>query len=199
MKNSRLLWAALVLFLCTGPIFGQEATTQSTARVDESTLAIEDSAPAGPAGDTAIGAFSAWDFIRMILILCAVVAAIYGVVYVIKRSGGPKFQENRLIRVLSTQVLSNGRSLFLVEIGNQVFLVGSSDSAVSLVSEITDSETLDGLKLQAQGTAGGERRRFGDVMSAVFGRGTALGKSGLPGLADPTGFLRQQRQRLKTM
>ena len=211
MKKKILIFSLLALWLYAGPIIAQEnpgeseTSTESPAigvspdRVDETTLAID--IPGGGAGeaDGSLNVFSAWDFIRMILILGAVVAAIYVIVYMLRRKGGPRFQENRLIRILSTKVLSSGRSLFLVEIGQQVFLVGSADNGVGLVSEITDKETLDALHLQAESSEGGEpRRRFGEILGAVFGR-VQGGKLATPSLTDPAAYIRQQRQRLKSM
>lgn len=130
----------------------------------------------------------------MVLILLAVIGAIYGIFFLLKKTGSPRFQENKLIRVLSSRNLTNSRSLHLVEVGNEVFLVGSAENNVNLVATITDKETLDSLKLQATNTDASERRGFGDVFGQVFGKGQPA--TGRP-LLDPVAFLKEQRKRLK--
>jgi len=163
--------------------------------VDERTLSIDTPSGAGGPGDTKLGVFTAWDFIRMALILAAVVGVIYGIFFILKRSGNPKFQENRLIKVLSSKSISGSRALHLVEVGNQIFLVGSSENGVNLVSEILDKETLDGLKMQSASAESGERKSFSEILTSVFG------KSGGPRSVggDSMSFLRDQRQRVKNM
>jgi flagellar protein FliO/FliZ len=163
------------------PIFAQDA--------DETQLTIEEAADTASTASDALGVFTAWDFIRMILILGAVIAVIYLVFYLLKRSGNPRLQENRLIRILSSRGLSNGKSVHLVGVGNQVFLVGASENGVSLVSEISDKETLDGIRLESTDTHEGERQSFSEVLSSMFGREHRP--------VDAVGFLRQQRERLK--
>ena len=135
----RLLVLLVALSIAT-TICAQD--TAETRAVDETTLTIQSQTASDPDGEASLGVFTAGDFIKMALILAAVVAAIYGLFYVLKRTGGPKFQESRLIKVLSSKTLSGTRTLHLVEIGNQIFLVGASESNVNLVSEILDKETL---------------------------------------------------------
>ncbi len=173
-------------------------TEESREVTDESMLPLEGDA----AEDTAaaeedaggLSVFSVWDFVRMILILAAVIAAIYGIFYILKRSSNPKLQENRLIRVVSSKPIAGNRSLHLVEVGNQVFLVGAAENNVSLVSEIHDKETIDGIRLQTAEDGNGERRSFNAVLSQMFGGASKPEENG-----DPVGFLRQQRRRLKNL
>ncbi len=150
------------------------------------------------AATTGLNVFSAWDFVRMILILAAVIAAIYGLFFLLRRSGNPRMQENRLIRVLSSKPLSGGKSLHLVEIGNQVFLIGAAENGVGLVSEIVDKETLDGLHLQSTGMHEPGKRSFGEVLNQMFGRTRGEPTPSEPP-HDPVGFLKRQRERVKQM
>jgi flagellar biogenesis protein FliO len=46
--------------------------------------------------------------------------------------------KNKVIKVLETQVLGSRQSLHLVEIGNQLLLIGSSDKNLCYLTEITD-------------------------------------------------------------
>ena len=184
-----LICVPALIFIGVTPVFSQ------SSGIDETTLSIDTPGEEAVDGDGSLSVFSAWDFIRMILILAAVIGVIYGIFHLLKRSGNPKFQETRLIRVLSSKTLTGTRALHLVEVGNQVFLVGTSENAVNLVSEIVDKETVDGLKLQSANVDGNERRNFAAFLGQAFGK--ANGKS--RAAADPTAFLRQQRQRVRNL
>lgn len=184
-----LLCVPTLIFIGTTPIFSQESNP------DETTLSIDIPANEGTDGSGSLSVFSAWDFIKMVLILAAVVGVIYTIFHFLKKSGNPKFGDTRLIRVLSSKTLTGARALHLVEVGNQVFLVGTAENAVNLVSEISDKETLDGLKLQATNVEATERRSFSSILGQAFGK--PIGKA-TPG-ANPMEFLKSQRQRIQRM
>ncbi len=194
MKLLFMVVAAALLFVPGAAAQESRETQESQQTPDEATLPLE--GEESPEEDAAqVSVFSVWDFVRMVLILGAVIAAIYGVFYILKRSGNPKFQENRLIRVLSSKPIAGNRSLHLIEVGNQVFLVGAADNNLSLVSEIDDKETLDAIRLQSAEVRGEEKRNFQAVLSQMFGGTPKQQKNN----GDPVGFLRQQRQRLKQL
>jgi flagellar protein FliO/FliZ len=135
----------------------------------------------------------------LLLIFAAVIGVIYLLYKLLRKAGAPKIGETRLLKVLSSQSLGGNRSLHLVEVGNAVYLVGAGESAVSLVAEITEKETLDNIRLQASVETGvGGRRSFADLMGGMFGRGG--GKTASTGLHPlSTEFLKKQRERLKKM
>jgi flagellar protein FliO/FliZ len=179
-------------------VFASQVAAQDV--VDEADLIISggDEVPEIDGGEGPISVFSAWDFVRMLLILAAVIGVIYVVFYFLKRSGKPRLSENRLIRVLSSKPLANNRTLHLIEVGNQVFLVGAAENTVSLVSEIADKETLDGIRLQSSEIETTERRNFGEILSQMFGK-PQNGNSGTKASLDPVAFLKGQRQRVKNI
>jgi flagellar protein FliO/FliZ len=174
--------------------FSQDVPIQNET-VDETTLSIGVPGEIATGEDGSLTVFSAWDFVRMVLILAAVIGVIYGIFHLLKKSGNPKFQETRLIRLLSSKTLTGARALHLVEVGNQIFLIGTSESSVNLVSEIQDKETVDGLKLQAANIDGTEKRSFSTLVGQAFGRSIGKNKQ----TADPMAFLKQQRQRIRNM
>lgn len=197
-KKAISFFILLILVFAAQPqVYSQESDGGGQIPVDEESLEIQSPDRAGDAGGESLNVFSAWDFVKMVLILGAVIAAIYGIFFLLKRTGNQKFQETRLIRLLSSKALSGNRALHLVEVGNQVFLVGSSDNAVSLVSEILDKETLDGLRLQAASSEVADRKSFSDVLGQIFGK--QGGTQGISHAIDPVGFMKQQRQRVKNM
>ncbi len=139
---------------------------------------------------------STWDFVRMVLILAAVVGAIYLFFFLLRRGATPARAESGLIRVLGQRSLTGSRGLYLVEVGTSVFLVGAADAQVSLVAEITDKESLDAVRLAvAQSPERTQvRRTFATLLGSLF---SSAGRGLTP--HDSLSFLRRQKDRLKRM
>jgi flagellar protein FliO/FliZ len=82
-----------------------------------------------------------------------------------------------------------------VEVGVSIYLVGCSDSTVSLVAEITDKESVDALRLGlAQGATEPAPRSFVSVLSGLFG-----GAGGPDAAGDTVSYLRKQKERLRRL
>ena len=105
----------------------------------------------------------------MVLVLGGVIAAIYGIFFLLKRVGNPRTQPDSLINVLSTQNLQGNRSLHLVEVGNEVFLVGSAEGGVQLVSRIEESETLDAIHMYRSQLSAGTQT-FQNTLKGIFSK-----------------------------
>lgn len=173
------------------------ASGPAAVPLDESKIPIGAAPAAGanPAsGAAAPSGVSTWDFVRMILVLAAVLGVIYLLFWLLRRGAGKKIQENGLIHILGSRGLSGSRSLHLVEVGSSVYLVGSSDGGVELIAEITDKESLDSLRLKAAEQSPGGRRTFAQALGEIFrpaGKPFSIGEG--------LGFLRGQRERLKKL
>jgi flagellar protein FliO/FliZ len=102
--------------------------------------------------------------------------------------------ESDLIRVLGSRGLSGNRALHLVEVGSNIYLVGSSDGGVELVAEITEKESLDAVRLKAAEQIPAGRRTFQQTLSEIF----RPAKSPFT-VGDGIGFLKGQRERLKKL
>jgi flagellar protein FliO/FliZ len=174
---------------------------------DESALLLEEEA----AGDASpeispLTSFGVWDFLRMILVLVMVVGLIYGVFHFIKKAGAPRDSGMRFIRVLETRPLAGNRHLHLVELGNEVLLVGSAENGVSLVAQVSDRETIDSIQLAASRT-GPPGGNLTNAIKEFFGRGrTPPGGEGASSEASSTeeeasslNFMKKQKSRLKKM
>ena len=160
-------------------------------------------------GDGAVGpAVSTFDFVRMAVVLAAVVGAIYLVFFLIRRATAARVNENDMIRLLGSKTLGGNRNLHLVKVGASVYLLGAADAAVNLIAEVKDKESLDSIQLEdATAVATGGRRSFTDVLGELFqnsrhGAATAPGADssrGNPKTADAGAFLARQRQRVRQM
>jgi flagellar protein FliO/FliZ len=190
------------------PLSAQER--EDTQDIDESKLPLnggeegdEGAAETGGEGQEAQGlsTFTFWDFLRMVLVLGAVIGVIYVIFYFLKRRGAPKLQDNELFSIISTQAITNNRTLHLVQVGNQYFLVGSSEQSVNLISEIEDKETVDEIRLRMSNIKSSEKRSFKNVFSGLFGQGGG-GTVRLDGSVNaPAGndFMKRQRDKLRGM
>jgi len=167
-----------------------DAGNAGTGSATGTAAAPQGSAPIPPA----VTGVSTWDFLRMLIILACVVGVIYLLFWILRRSSGKKIQENDLIRVLGSRSLAGNRALHLVEVGGCVYLVGASDGGVQLISEITDKESLDSVRLKAAEQPASAVRSFPQILSEIF-RPARKPVS----LGEGIGFLRGQRDRLKKL
>lgn len=171
---------------------------------DESTLLLTpgERSEAEPVSAPAVGV-SAWDFIRMLLILAAVVASIYGFFFLLRKAAGREVRSSGLIRVIGSQTLSGNRAVHLVRVGNQAFLVGSGDSAVGLIAEITDRETLDEIALEQSSSGPVEHRTFQELFTGLFSKGAVkpgAGAAGSGGMVDGSvEYMKRQQERLRKL
>jgi len=138
---------------------------------------------------------SSWDFVRMVLILAAVVGLIYLIFWLLKRGLRRQLPQNDLIRLLGTRNLSGNRALHLVEMGKQVFLVGSAEGSISLISEIRDRETLDSIALERSQIDNGATQGFAHFFQSILKSGKQRDSS----VGATIDFMKQQRQRLEKL
>jgi flagellar protein FliO/FliZ len=169
---------------------------QKTPAVDERELVVNDADQPAVQLENELTGFGFWDFLRMVLVLGAVIALIYGLFLLLKKIGNPKSGGEGLINLLASQPLNGNRSLHLVQVGTEVFLVGSADGAVSLVSRLEEKETLDRIALYESDRKSGASS-FAGTFRSILGDNSENGgeaegyTSGL--------FLRRQRDRLKKL
>jgi flagellar protein FliO/FliZ len=83
----------------------------------------------------------------MVLVLALAAAAIYGIVFFLKRISRPPQQKDPHLKVLAGAHLGSNRFVHVVSLGSRAWLVGASEGGVSLISEIRDSETIDAMLL----------------------------------------------------
>ena len=88
------------------------ASGTSTAPIDESKIPLGQVPSAnGTTTQPPAAAVSVWDFLRMALILVAVIVVIYLIFWVIRRGVGKKIPENDLIHVLGSKSIASNRSI----------------------------------------------------------------------------------------
>jgi len=148
--------------------------------------------------DMPVSSVSAFSIFRVILTLAVVAAAIYGLVYFLKfrRNSRDNGGQDPFVKVLASVPLGTSRAVHVVSVGPQAWLVGSAETGVNLISEITDKDTINAMLLE-------ESKR----LAAPVGTGARpmldfraiLGKLGISGKTESSGAdqIRKRSERLK--
>ena len=152
-------------------------------------------------GGVAVGGFGDW--VRMIIVLALVLAMIYAVVWFLKRIQQPRRPDTSLIDIAASQPLSGSRSIHLVRVGQQVFLIGEAENAVQLVSEITNQESLDEIRLKAPLEQANATKSFSELLAGMLrprhqqsdDHNSSLEQSQSPSFD----FIQNRRERLKDL
>ena len=201
LTGGRTLLLCFLLFLLPLTVLRAQEQADSpdappSRPAEESLLILDAGEEADETGEVQGGPLvSSWDFLRMVLILAAVVGVIYLIFWLLKRGFRRQLPQNDLIRLLGTRSLSGNRALHLVEMGKQVFLVGSAEGSISLISEIRDRETLDTIALERSQMQNRTSQGFAQFFQSILKSGRNQGSS-VGGTVD---FMKQQRQRLEKL
>lgn len=166
----------------------------ATPAVDETTLTLgEEGAPA----QTPRAPSSLWAIIRTLIALLVVAAAVYGVVYFLRKIGRPAEVRESDLKVLASTHLGSNRFVHVVSLGQKAWLIGASEGGVGLIAEIEDKESIDALLLEEsrQASSGAAKIDFFSIMRrfGVGGRGSGQRSTGGAPSADG---VRGRRERL---
>jgi flagellar protein FliO/FliZ len=149
LKNIGLF--LILFFVLVSNTFSQTVSQDDNAaarvQIDERALVFgggeEVAVDASPSGVS-----SFWVIFRLIVVLALVAAAIYGIVFFLKKISKPTIQQDPVLKVLAGTPLGANRFVHVVGVGSKAWLVGATDGGVSLIAEITDQETIDAMLLE---------------------------------------------------
>jgi len=198
LKNTFLL--IIAIFLTTIPIFADDndeylgGSTGIAGTEQQQGQTGQTSGTGTQTSQPDLGGVNTWDFLTMLVSLAVIVGIIYGIFYFVKKGVGKKIVENELITIVGSKIITGSKALHVIEVGKTMYLLGSSNESINLISEITDKETKDTLKL-ASTQKNQKPVRFQDFIANIFRRDT---KKQLD-VAESVDFMKQQRSRLKRM
>lgn len=194
-KLTRFLYAVVFCFIAFSGLGAQEAdpaATQPQLPIDESTLVLAEATNNEIQAPTT----SLFPYIlRMIIVLAFVIAAIYGLFALIKRSSRQRNEEDAYIKVLASSPLAAGKTLHVISVGERAWLLASTDATVSVVSELEDRELIDALSLRLAAAPGAAREDFVSSLRRLLTKGSRTGGA----VSSSVDFLVKQRDRLKKM
>ncbi|GHV88350.1 hypothetical protein AGMMS50267_07100 [Spirochaetia bacterium] len=168
-------------------------TAESGASASAESFFVFSDAPSGEAIAPSGGA-SVFVVLRMVLVLALTAAAVYGVVFFLRRAGRPRDQHNPHLKILTSAHLGSNRYVYVVSVGTKAWLIGAGEGGVTPISEISDQEAVDAMLLDdSRRSAEAAPSRFSDFR-ALLGR---IG-GGSPGTGPVSALgLRSRRERLK--
>lgn len=90
---------------------------------------------------------TAWTFIKMILFLCLVVAAIYAVMWFFKKKVNNTKSDDNFLRRVSSLNIGPGKSVEIVTLLDNAYILGVTDSNINVIDQIVDKELIEALNL----------------------------------------------------
>lgn len=200
--------AVALLLLFAASVISQETRVGST-ETEESSIVIDDSATGAASEEIpSESPNNVWVLVRIVAVLLLVCAGIYGVIYLLKRSTGVSAASDPYLRVVSQLPLAPGKSIQVVTIGSQGFIVGVSENGIQYLTELADKDLIDAMNFAADRNKNEPTASFSSVLSRFFPgmRNNAIKKAepissdvqdssplSAAGTAD---FIKRQRERL---
>jgi flagellar protein FliO/FliZ len=132
--------------------------------------------------------------IRMLLTLVLAAAAIYGIVYFIRKASKKNYEnKDPFLKVLASAHLGLNRYAHIVSVGSKAYLVGASDGGVSLIDEVDDKDILNAMLLEDSSKSADEKPgRINDFISILRRFGLPVKQGG-----QNAEIIRKNRERLK--
>ncbi len=152
-----------------------------------------------------------WMFVKMILVLGVLGAGFYYFYRFVTKKTGMTLFGGDAIRVLSVVPLGQNKFLNVVDLAGKVVVVGVSDNNINLITEITEKDQIDRIRILSTRTpppaAGGGGfqdnilRQIGRLVTKVQTLRHKDGRLKSSGLDHPSDveYLRQQKSRLRNL
>lgn len=109
--------------------------------------------------------------IRMILALLIIIVLIYIVVYILKKYSYPTgVGRSDLIKIISFSYLRSKEMLYLIQVGDKLFLLGVTPSNITLIAEFSEDHFNIGLKEKLENIDNRKIKTVADELRKTFGR-----------------------------
>lgn len=111
-------------------------------------------------------------FLRMVVSLLVVIGLVYLVVRIFKKNSGAADSDDSFLRRVAQISLGAGKSVQIVTLLENAYLIGVTDSNINLISEIKDKELVDSLNLLSDKNQNTSKpKTFSDVLDIFLARG----------------------------
>jgi flagellar protein FliO/FliZ len=167
-----------------------------TAREAERAYLLPESAIVPPEQG---GGLSVWAVFRTVAVLALCAAAVYGIVYILKRKKNTDAPDDTHLKVLARIPITVRTAAVVIAAGNKAWLAGVSESAVTPIAEITDRETVDAMLLAYSERAAASKGGGIDFARLLRRLSGTDGKAAPDGTAPQTPGIRRSRERLKNL
>ena len=180
MNYSKIKILAALLVLCAGLSFAQQSSAPSenltSAQIENSQISLDfsENSDSGASGENAFSSSGSFCgigiFVRMILVLGIIIAAIYFLFKFMRKSMGvePALEDDVFLRKVSFISLGEGKSVQIVSLWNKAFILGVSDNSISLIKEINDKDLIDAMNRYADMNNNAKKPRSFEEILQLF-------------------------------
>jgi flagellar biosynthetic protein FliO len=136
------------------------------------------------------------DYFRIVFFLIIVIVLVWLFIKLLRRYSGNRFGDQDLINLMGSQALTGDTSLHVVEVENSYYLLGASQTNISLITEITEQETIDALKLKRSASFDRQGKSFFEMLTGLT---SGKAKPGEDASEESVDFIQRQRDRLRDL
>ncbi len=206
MKKTFSVFFILFLFFC-GNIFSQSNVDNSqqsqsfSINTDPSQIQLNVPVDQETPVNQLKGPSTFGLFVRMIFALAVVAGIAYLVFYFLKKSTKINNDNDPFLRKVSQITLSPGKSVQVVTLQDNAFLIGVSDENINLIGKIEDKELVNAMNLYADKKENvAKPRSFREILD-IFMPGSSKESDEnvfAPQSSTPAEAIKQQRERLSS-
>ncbi len=178
MRNilRRILIVSLCLLFCLVSVSAQTTDTGiDTASEIEKSFVIPQNGTGFDNTDTGTGS-SFWLFFRMVLVLAVICLIIWFVGKLIKKRMDPGAEPDFYLKKTAQLTLAPGRTVQVVTLRDRAYVLGVSDSGISVIDKIdstdgkdktSDKELIDDMNLRASENLNAKPQDFASMISSL--------------------------------
>ncbi len=176
--SKKTILAVLIVVFAVSFSFSQSESSKdetfSSSQIEDSQVTLDFSDTLDSSSESFVGqsggvAGGIWIFVRMIIVLAIIIAAIYFLFKFMRKSMGGETlpdEDDVFLRKVSFLSLGDGKSVQIVSLWNEAFILGVSGDSVSLLKEIKDKELIDAMNRYADmNSKTNKPRSFEEILS----------------------------------
>ncbi len=148
----------------------------------------------------------AWMIIRTIIILGLLIGGFYYFFRFVTKKTGMQLRGEEVVNILSIVPIGQNKYLQVVDLAGKLLVLGITDNNISLISEITEKDEIDRIRILSSRVPTGGEGGFQDYLTKQIGRvierfqtGKNRGRMSFHDSGVDMDFLKQQRSRLKNL
>lgn len=113
---------------------------------------------------------------RLVVTLVLLCVACYFILRFLKKSAGGGSADDPFLKNVASLPIAPGKSVSIVTVGGQAFLLGLSERSVTFIAELHDAELIDKMNLHADiASSNRGSKSFGDILAALLPKMNAGG------------------------
>lgn len=150
--------------LNTPETLATETNAQNYQSQDETLLTFPDSPESSDQEPISVNTLGMAELIRMVLALGGVLVLIYAVFWFIKKARTTPAGPSSLFQVRDQLSLGGSKSIYLVQLVDQWYILGGSDGSLNLISEISDAQTIQEIQVSLAQRGAEQTQSFSGMM-----------------------------------